>query len=289
MHKSIYDVIGKKFDIEYEYLKLYDLFYNADFYEYKYTNYSLAEIFNIFIEEWKYRATYRNVDEIFADFDLDEETNEVNVLRDILYLIDIILNINAFIEYMMADLENQYYNFKDSGVSRIYKYSNMINENIEILLKELGYRIITEEEYKIKILKDNADAIITATMVNDNKLEDLIINYIDFRIEKDLDAKKEILNNFAQYLEPLRKDIKSANSSLENYIFLCFNNLHIRHNNKIGSKTKDYVTSMGEEELLFWYDKVYNLILIAIRLINLPNEFNEFNELKKKIELENNV
>ena len=106
MHKSIYDVIGKKFDIEYEYLKLYDLFYNADFYEYKYTNYSLAEIFNIFIEEWKYRATYRNVDEIFADFDLDEETNEVNVLRDILYLIDIILNINAFIEYMMADLEN---------------------------------------------------------------------------------------------------------------------------------------------------------------------------------------
>ena len=40
---------------------------------------------------------------------------------------------------------------------------------------------------------------------------------------------------------------------------------------------------MKEKDLINWYDKVYDLILIAIRLVEMPNYFKDFKELKKKI------
>ena len=40
---------------------------------------------------------------------------------------------------------------------------------------------------------------------------------------------------------------------------------------------------MKKKDLINWYDRVYDLILIAIRLVEIPNNFEDFKELKKKI------
>lgn len=133
------------------------------------------------------------------------------------------------------------------------------------------------------LMKDKADPVATALIVEDESIASLILDYNDFRIENDLKAKKDILNSLGQYIEPLRKDIKSANSSLEDYIFFCLNKLHIRHNNKSGKDKIKYVANIKKKDLINWYDKVYDLILIAIRLIEMPNYFKDFKELKKNI------
>lgn len=283
MRKSIYDILGKRINILNEYEKLYDLFNNEYIYSYGRSNYSLADLFDLFIEDWEYRATYRNIEEILLDLDLDDETTEEMAMQDILYLIELILNIEDFIERKNAAFNKQYFDYDDRNVDLIYKKSNIITENIEILLKKLGYKSYKEKKNKIKIRKNNADALEVATIIEDESVADLILDYNDFRIENDLKAKKDILNGLGQYIEPLRKDIKNANSSLEDYIFFCLNKLHIRHNNKSGKDKINYVANIKKEDLINWYDKVYDLILIAIRLVEMPNYFKDFKELKKNI------
>ena len=156
-------------------------------------------------------------------------------------------------------------------------------ENIEILLKHMGYKSYKEKKNQIKIRKNNADALETATIVEDGNIADLILDYNDFRIENDLKAKKDILNGLGQYIEPFRKDIRNASNNLEDYIFFSLNKLNIRHNNKSGKEKTYYIAKMKKKDLINWYDKVYDLILIAIRLVEMPNYFKDFKELKKKI------
>ena len=106
---------------------------------------------------------------------------------------------------------------------------------------------------------------------------------MDFRIEDDLDSKKDIIKRLADYLEPERALLKQLNSSLEDQIFYNLNNIHLRHNNQKGENKKEYVANMSEEELLSWYDKTYCLILTAIRLIEFNKNKQEYQDLKKNI------
>lgn len=283
MRKSIYDILGKRFNIVNEYEKLYELFTDEKVYKYGIYTYSLANLFNKFIEEWKFRATYRNTEEILNDLNLMEDTDEEHAMNDILYLIELILNIDLFIENKTKDLDKKYFDYDDKNVTLIYKKSNITMENIEILLKELGYKYVKKTKDKILLRKNNVMAIETAQIVENNSIADLILDYTDFRIENDLKAKKDILNSLGQYLEPLRKDIKKIDSNLEDYIFFCLNKLNIRHNNKNGKKKIEFVSKLKKKEIIAWYDKIYDLIIIAIRLLELPNSFKEFKELKAKI------
>lgn len=215
--------------------------------------------------------------------ELEEETDEEHAIQDILYLIEFILNVNLFIDNKIADLDNQYFQYNDKNVKLIYKNSNITMENIEILLKELGYTYNEINNNQIKLRKNNALATETALKVEDDSISSLILDYTDFRIEKDMNTKKDILNSLGQYLEPLRKDIKKIDGNLEEYIFFCLNKLNIRHNNKTGKNKIEYVSKLKKQEIIEWYDKVYNLILIAINLLKLPNTYNEFKELKNTI------
>ena len=90
MRKSIYDILGKRINILNEYEKLYDMFNNEYTYSYGENSYSLADLFDLFIEEWEYRSTYRNIEEILMDLELEEETTEEMAMQDILYLIELI-------------------------------------------------------------------------------------------------------------------------------------------------------------------------------------------------------
>lgn len=283
MRKSIYDILGKKINVLNEYERLYDLFINEYTYSYGSRKYSLADLFDIFIEDWEYRSTYRNIEEILLDLELEEETTEDAAMQDILYLIELILNIDCFIERKNAIFNKQHFDYGDRNVELICKKSNIIMENIEILLRHMGYKSYKQNKNQIKIRKNNADALETATIVEDGNIADLILDYTDFRIENDLKAKKDILNGLGQYIEPFRKEIRNANSNLEDYIFFSLNKLNIRHNNKSGKEKTYYVTKMKKKDLINWYDKVYDLILIAIRLVEMPNYFKDFKELKKKI------
>ena len=284
MRKSIYDILGEKINVVKEYQKLYQLFVFDNIYQYGDRFYSLAYLFNEFIEDWEYRSMYTDIEEILDSLELDEETTNEKAVQDILYLIELVLNINAFVESMINKDTRSVYNYRVQKIGPVkINYKNIMLENIDILLKKLGYKKVKDKKGRIKLRNDKPDAIETALVVSDKDIADLILDYNDFRIEKDLVAKKDILTNLGQYLEPLRKDIKKTNSNLEDYIFFCLNKLHLRHNNKDGEKRIEYIVTMSEKDLINWYDKIYDLILIAIRLLELPSIFDDFEILKNNI------
>lgn len=284
MRKSIYDILGKKIDYYNEYEKLYEMFNEDKVIDYGIYSYSWAGLFEKFIEYWDYRNVYTTVDEMLDYLELDENvSNEENVIEKILLLIDFILNVCEFVKYKEREHFSEFYDLGNDRIKLIFIKSDILLKNIDIILKDLGYKKVKKENYKIMLMKDKADPVATALIVEDESIASLILDYNDFRIENDLKAKKDILNSLGQYIEPLRKDIKSANSSLEDYIFFCLNKLHIRHNNKSGKDKIKYVANIKKKDLINWYDKVYDLILIAIRLVEMPNYFKDFKELKKNI------
>ena len=108
------------------------------------------------------------------------------------------------------------------------------------------------------------------------------MEYNDFKISGDIKEKQKILYALANYLEPKRKELREKNSKLEKSLFMAFNKLNIRHNNLEGKEKLGYTSSLTKEELLEWYDKIYNLVLISIRLLELDNQIKPFEDIAKK-------
>lgn len=117
---------------------------------------------------------------------------------------------------------------------------DMMMGNINYILKELGYRIHKEENYKIRLVKEDTDAINTALVVENKEISNLIIQYNDFRIVNSINEKQKILFETAKFLEPKHSQIKTKNSDLEQNLFMAFNKSHIRHNNIEGKELKEY-------------------------------------------------
>lgn len=262
MRKNIFDVINKDLDLIKEYNKLYSLFMN----ERVCGILSLEEAFNINLKHWKYKNTYINVKEILNDLELNSETNDECCLNDLLNLIELIKNAEKFCQY-----EKDY-----------VKSNATIIRNSNYILEKLGYTTV-EEDYKVILVKKDTDALETALEVTNQELSSLILLYIDFRIEKDIEEKRRILSELGKCLEPKRKEIQNLSSDLEDTIFLMLNKMNIRHNNLEGKNQIKYLNELGEKDLLEWYDRLYGLILTAIRLLEFNNQKSEYKDLKDKL------
>jgi hypothetical protein len=139
-----------------------------------------------------------------------------------------------------------------------------------------------EEDYKILLVKKDADAISTAIAVSNIDVSSLIMQYNDFKIAENVNEKQKILFALAKYLEPKRAELKEKNSKLEQNLFMAFNKLHIRHNYLEGKDREEYTANLKNKELLDWYDRTYNLSLIAIRLLELNEMVKPFEEIRKQ-------
>lgn len=270
MRKNIFELLNQKLDLINEYSKLYKMFKSEIIYEYEngFGSLTLYNYFDLILNEWKYRGTCENLEEILKRLSLINVTFESKALNDILLLIELIKNAEH-----ICDKDNE----------ECIKCDSLLISNIDIILNELGYTVVQRDEDSVQLIKKDADTLATALEVDDISLSRSILNYMDFRIEDDLDSKKDIIKRLADYLEPERALLKQLNSSLEDQIFYNLNNIHLRHNNQKGKNKKEYVANMSKEELLSWYDKTYSLILTAIRLIEFNKNKQEYQDLKKNI------
>lgn len=270
--KSIFDVLEGELNLIKDYSKLYKLLMNEQYIKPNNDNdildisYNLQEAFDIHIEEWKYQSTYTSLYEILKDLKLDKVTTKENVLQELLLLIELILNIQLFIESL-----NKY---------TIYK--NKLNYNINLILNQIGYDYKQVDDKILLFNRNKPDGLITAIIVEDNDISKSIIEYMDFKKEKDIKIKKEILISLANYLEPKRPVLKSIDKMLEDNIFFIFNNINVRHNNKEGKYKNSYAATISDDEQLEVYDRLYNMILTAIRLINIYDEKDFYKDLKLK-------
>lgn len=277
MFRSIYDILNKNIDYSKEYKKIKKMFLEEYFIDGSINHsYTYGQIFNNYILKWKYRGTKYSLKEILDEIEQNTDCGK-DPITDCLYLCELILNIREFLifakkNYFMSDDNIYIGQFNDE----------MLIGNILYILKELGYCLHKEEDYKIILVKDDADAISTAIVVEDNDISNLIMQYNDFKIVNNIKEKQKILFNIAKYLEPKRSKIKEKNKDLEQNLFMAFNKLNIRHNNIDGKDKEDYTSNLSKEELLQWYDRTFNLSLIAIRLIELKNIIEPFDKVRKE-------
>ena len=271
MKNNVFEILNDKIDYNNEYKKLQKLLltvqYSPDPYYGTYLPVQLAETFNNNIHDFKYRGTYLSLEEMINKL---KNVFSSNVVLKTLYLCELILNV---------------IDFTDSIVKNHSRSEQMLQliDNVNIILDKSGYIAkYNKKENRIMVVCKNADTFEAINSTSDKDIQYLLLQYIDLRTTNDVITKKAILTDFGQYLEPKRDDLSEINKDLADTIFFGLNNFHLRHNNKEGKDKKEYIINMEKEDLIKWYDRLYSLILIAIRLLEMKNKLSEFDVLKKQ-------
>lgn len=169
--------------------------------------------------------------------------------------------------------------------SRIEAQRNTILGNIHYILEQTNHKFVPNADGNLIIVAKNKAATLAAEVVQEETIAFDIIEYNHFAIKGHLAEKKAILISIAGYIEPIlnSKALSSAGyKQLESDAGFVFNNFHIRHNNKEGSKANDYIATIGNKDLEEWYDKAYELALSVIIINDYLSIGKEINEIKPK-------
>lgn len=214
---------------------------------------------NLFIN-WEHRQTYLSISDMRNALGISKEqllNNPDLPLEQFLNFVEFISNL---IIYLTINLPNNNLNLQDQ-----LKYnSRIVGNNIYKLLDKLNYELSPADNRMIIIEKDS-----TTTAVSEiyEDISDKVIEYKRFALKGDLDRKCEILNTISKKYESICDKLKANGFTgiFHNVSFL-INNIDIRHNNLEGPKAEKEVIGMSSDELESWYDKTYDMLLLALML-----------------------
>lgn len=278
MKKTLYDLLNSNINYEIEYDKLRKSFFSDKLIRLNTIFvFSYSEIFNSWIKYWDYRGLNCDSKEIVSKIDSQKGRGNREYIKKCIYMCEFILNVRQFLKYIQES--NEY----SGGRPFDYFDDALFIDNVLYILDKLGYDYKVVEKYKVVLYLKNSDAVETAIVINNKEVSDAIIEYNDFRITNNVIEKRKILLEIYKYLEPNRKKISDKNKEVSESLFMAFNKLNIRHDNVDGKRKESIIADMESEELIFWYDNIYNLSLIAIRLIELDETLKQFKELKSKL------
>lgn len=150
-------------------------------------------------------------------------------------------------------------------------------------LEKYNHTVFVDDD-RVLVIEDKAEVTAAVEIVDDNLALD-IIRYNHRSLQGDLELKKAILLSLGSELEPRRKELQAQNKQLSEDIFFMLNNLDIRHNNrKKGDKNyKEYVAKMRKDRLEKWYDELYQMILLALLILDNVDRTGKVKQLKDKI------
>ena len=255
-----------KIDLKNEYTKLFDLFYGegAD-------GKSLADLISLNFEDFYFRGTCLDLDEFDQQFEFHFDEHPQNF--DVDYLV-------SFCEYV--------YNFVIHFDSRFFwrrADKNFYIHHILKVIEEIGYMQSSEDDFAIFVPKDSVAIAVS-------KLDQIPEN-VSYRIiaynhhSMDIESKKQTLLVLAHLLEPHDKKLNQIDAPLKKDLFYAFNNFNLRHNNIDPADKGHYkkvIAEMPQEELEFWYDKTYQMCLMAFMRLERADGRPEFDELQARID-----
>ena len=174
--------------------------------------------------------------------------NSVNNIEDLL----------LFCEFLIAVLPES----ESEKNHFLEKQRRTILGNIDHILERTSHEVVFDPNGNFIIVEKNKNATLAAQLVDDEVIAFELIEYNHFALKGDLDGKKKLLFSIAAHIEPILKSKVLQNNGykqLESDAGFLFNNFHIRHNNKVGAKAQDYITTVKDSDLEEWYDKAYDI------------------------------
>lgn len=255
-----------KIDLKNEYSKLFDLFYGkgAD-------GKSLADLISLNFEDISFRGTCLDLDEFDQQFEFHFDEHPQNF--DVDYLV-------SFCEYV--------YNFVIHFDSRFFwrrADKNFYIHHILKVIEEIGYMQSSEDDFAIFVPKDSVAIAVS-------KLDQIPEN-VSYRIiaynhhSMDIESKKQTLLVLAHLLEPHDKKLNQIDAPLKKDLFYAFNNFNLRHNNIDPADKGHYkkvIAEMPQEELERWYDRTYQMCLMAFMRLEHAAGRPAFDELQARID-----
>lgn len=158
-------------------------------------------------------------------------------------------------------------------------------ELIKKIMEEIGYIRTYEDEFTVFVEKSQASIAVAEILETPASYK--VIFYNHHSLKGNLDEKRAILLQLASLLEPKRAQLAKSNKKLEDNVFLMFNKMQIRHNNKAlqdKGKYNEVVAKMSDEELEEWYDETYQMCLLAFLELDNVERNKKVDELKQQIE-----
>ncbi|MCB4939356.1 hypothetical protein LGW97_03670 [Streptococcus mutans] len=245
---------------------------------------SIQEVFNInFLLYLKYRKiqfiSYSEVKEYFE--------NSMNGTERLFSYIEFIIDLNSFLEKNQEKLiKSVPYNF--SNISYSFRE---IEDRINYSLDKTNYELVELDNGNQIIVEKNAYASRVSQIVSETNIQEAmkVLEYNHFANKGNIQRKQEILISLANYLEPLRDELNSAEELKEvlkvnnkkiiatEKLFEMYNQFGLRHNNN-----KQYHTDMTKEELEQWYDDIYTSTLFVVLSLDEARVLSKLNQFKMR-------
>lgn len=271
--KSIFELehklnIEKEYETLYRWLHDYEeavIFEKDDYHPKDYAKFIDAIADSVFLE-WKYRDTFVNIYEYldYIGIDVAELYNENFKIEpeNFLHYLEFLLNMSILVE-------------KDERIELLSETKATL-KNIPKILDKMNYEAtLIEDRYVIHKKSADIDSIMNSV---EKDIEELLLEYNDYRIAKNIEAKKTILKKLDLFIEGNIK-VKSFDSNLGDSIGVIVNKMGINH-----PINEEPYKSLSEAELIEWYDKCFLMMIHAIRTVDI----NKIKSQRKALETAKN-
>lgn len=137
---------------------------------------------------------------------------------------------------------------------------------IDRALDKIGYemRSMDSEDCSVAVKKEE---ILNTIAEEKPTLQSLIVGYRRAKSEKDIEARRSILNEIAREIDPLLSDgqLKIRCGRLISDISCALNNFHIRHNNREDGKwVKPAMMHLKDSDVVVTFDALFDMIIALI-------------------------
>ena len=191
----------------------------------------------------------------------------------------------TFIElvYNFWELSYQDVNVEEAGWCGNYFH---LKEVMDDLLEQYNHTAYVNEEKNCVLVVEDKSEVTSVSEIVPSALAYDVIKYNHRSLKGQIELKKSILISLGAELEPKRKDLQGINKQLSEDVFFMLNNINIRHNNrskKDVSKYKEYVAKMTKKQMEKWFDELYQMILLAILLLDNVERSKKVKKLKDNV------
>lgn len=282
MRKSIFEIVSESLDMENETHRILSMAEKEDIL--CVNRYSYFNLFK-FVEEycfrdWECRGHFISVEDFLDALDWQVLRNDATYdIEALMTLIELIYN------FWNLSYQDFYNNEKRYSLQWCGNYYHLKDVMDDILGQYNHCAYIDKKKKCVLVVEDKAEVTAVAEIVP-TSLAFNVIRYNHRTLKGEIELKKSILISMGAELEPKRKELQEINRQLTEDIFFMLNNINIRHNNcstTDKAKYKEYTARMTKSQMEKWYDELYQMMLLAVLLLDNTNRTEKIKDLKDKI------